>query len=241
MHGCLQELQDLLAHVHYRPENDRLVFVGDLVDRGPDPAGVVRFVRELAAAGDVLVVQGNHEEKLVRWFKREAEARAGGPKNKMHPPPAARLAEWTELAAEERAWLESLPIVGDAAPGWLVVHGGFDATSRAKQLPSKMLRCRWIDAATGKMKSIDMDLGAPPGTVWWAERWAGPEHVVYGHAVHSLEEPRVDKNADGAECWGIDTGCVFGGRLTALTLETRALFQVPARAKYAELNADLTA
>ena len=137
--------------------------------------------------------------------------------------------------------IEALPIVGDAATDWLVVHGGFDATPIETQKPSKMLRCRWIDAATGKMKSLDMDGGAPPGTVWWAERWAGPKNVVYGHAVHSLERPRVDRNAAGAECWGIDTGCCFGGRLTALVLETREVLQVNARAKYAELNADLSA
>src|ERR1700721_1393367 len=93
VHGCLEELRELLRVARYRADTDRLVFVGDLVDRGPDPVGVVREVRALANAGDVLVMMGNHEEKLVRWFKREDEERTLGKKNQMTPPAPERLAQ----------------------------------------------------------------------------------------------------------------------------------------------------
>src|SRR6476659_3513771 len=94
VHGCRLELDELLALVAYTPSTDRLVFVGDLVDRGYDPAGVVRLVRELQQAGDVLVIKGNHEEKLCRWFLRVEQQRATGKKNMMAPPNPERLAQW---------------------------------------------------------------------------------------------------------------------------------------------------
>lgn len=238
VHGCLEELKELLAAARYVEGEDRLVFVGDLVDRGPDPVGVVREVRRLSSHGDVLTVMGNHEEKLVRWFKRAEEERALGKKNPMTPPPPERLAQWEAFDTEDRAWLAERPITAEAAPGWTVVHGGFESTRSGAQKPQKMLRCRWVDPETGRMIALaEGALAAPKGVVWM-ERWRGPAHVVYGHAVHSLEVPRVDRPAPGVECWGIDTGCCFGGRLTALCLETREVTQVPAHRAYAALMGD---
>lgn len=238
VHGCIDELRELVALVDYRAGVDRLVFVGDLIDRGPAPADVVRFVRGLASSGNVLAILGNHEEKMLRWFRRVDEERSTGTKNKMSPPEPDRLAQWESLSAEDRAWLADLPIVIEPLAGWLAVHGGFDGPYRpdAKK-KEKLLRCRWVDAVTGNMRSLTKDFGAPEGSVFWAERWLGPQHVVYGHAVHSKEAPRVDRK-EGVECWGIDTGCCFGGRLTAMVLETRAVVQVSARAKYADLGGE---
>ena len=206
---------------------------------GLDPAGVVRLVRELAASRDVVVVQGNHEEKLCRWFKREAESRVTGKANPMAPPGAGRLEEWQSLTDDERAWLGALPVVAEPAPGWLAVHGGFDGTPRHKQTPQKLQRCGGVVVGSGRMRSLgDGPDGRPANSVFWTERWREPLNVVYGHAVASLDAPRVDRNKRGAACWGIDTGCCFGGRLSALELESQAITQVPARAKYADLGSD---
>jgi len=235
VHGCIDELRELVKAVDYRAGVDRLLFVGDFVDRGPSPADVVRYVRELAEHGDVIAILGNHEEKMLRWFRRAEEERTAGTKNKMTPPPPDRLAQWNEVREEDRAWLAALPIVVEPLPGWLAVHGGFDNAWRLGKKNDKLLRCRYVDAETGKMKGLTSDLGAPQGCVFWAERWSGPENVVYGHAVHSRESPRVDRKGD-VECWGIDTGCCFGGRLTAMCLETREIVQVAARATYAKLE-----
>lgn len=238
VHGCLEELRALLSAVAYRAGEDRLVFVGDLVDRGPDPVGVVREVRALAARGDVLLVMGNHEEKLLRWRKRALEERTLGKKNLMTPPPPERLAEWEALEEDDCAWLADRPVTADAAPGWVVVHGGFESTASGQQRPQKMMRCRWVDPETGKMVALGEGSFAVPRGVLWSTRWPGPAHVVYGHAVHSLETPRIDRPAPGVECWGIDTGCCFGGRLTALCLETREVTQVPAQRAYADLKTE---
>jgi bis(5'-nucleosyl)-tetraphosphatase (symmetrical) len=238
VHGCIDELRELVALVDYRAGVDRLVFVGDLIDRGPEPAAVVRYVRELAGVGDVLAILGNHEEKMLRWFRRVDDERAGGMKNKMSPPDADRLAQWEALSVEDRSWLGALPIVIEPLAGWLAVHGGFDGAYRPDaRKKEKLLRCRWVDAETGRMRSMTKDFGAPENSVFWAERWVGPQHVVYGHAVHSKEAPRVDRK-DGIECWGIDTGCCFGGKLTAFVLESREVAQVNARAKYSELGGE---
>ena len=75
--------------------------------------------------------------------------------------------------------------------------------------------------------------------MYWTSKWIGPDNVVYGHAVHSLKSPRVDRPVPGVECWGIDTGCCFGGRLTALCIETREIVQVDAREKYADLKREI--
>jgi hypothetical protein len=63
----------------------------------------------------------------------------------------------------------------------------------------------------------DGSLDQPSNTVYWTEQWKGPESVIYGHAVHSMTEPRIDR-FDGGACYGIDTGCAFGGSLCAMVL-----------------------
>jgi hypothetical protein len=82
------------------------------------------------------------------------------------------------------------------------------------------------------MANAGPDWGAPPDGHLWATRWPGPESVVYGHVVHDLAHPRLDEPRPGVFCYGIDTGCCFGGHLTALILPERQFVQVPARAAY---------
>lgn len=239
VHGCIDELRDLLNTLSYRAGTDRLVFVGDLIDRGPAPNEVVRFVRDLQRSGDVQVVLGNHEEKAVRWLRRAAEERATGKKNPMRRPPPERLAQWESLQEADVTWLQALPAIVTPISGWLAVHAGFEATPREDQRTDKLIRVRWIDPGTGKMVGFKEDsLDQPEGTIYWSERWRGPENVVYGHAVHSRSTPRVDRHGE-VECWGIDTGVCFGGRLTAFCLETREITQVEARAVYADPKVEL--
>ena len=234
-HGCAEEVRELLRLVGWRRgvSGLRLFFAGDLIDRGPDPVGCVRIAREEGA----IVVKGNHDEKATRYLRHEERRRATGKSNPMRPPPESKKAQWEALAGEDALWLEALPTTVEVRPGWLLVHGGFEDVPMGKQRDDKVIRCRYIDPVTGSMVGFkEGSLEQPPNTVYWSERWRGPDNVVYGHAVHSLEAPRID-SYDGFACYGIDTGCCFGGRLTAMILTEGGpdFVQVNAHAKYADL------
>ena len=236
VHSCLDELRALIMQIGYDPSCDQLVFLGDLIDRGPDPVGVVEYVRQLHNANPrVCTVVGNHDEKAYRYLHKQDIERAGGKRNPMALPDPVRLKEWESQGESNRKWLETLPVFTEPLPGWLAVHAGFEADKPlSEQKPDKMMRVRFLDPVTGKMKPyVEGTLDQPVDSVMWMEMWSGPQNVVYGHAVHSLDAPRVDR-INGVECWGIDTGCVFGGHLTALELETRQVFQVKAARAYSE-------
>jgi bis(5'-nucleosyl)-tetraphosphatase (symmetrical) len=225
VHGCLAELDELLALIGGSGRH-RLVFLGDLVDRGPDPVGVVRRVRELRAE----CVLGNHDEKHVRWARHEAR-RATDPSyaNPMRPLPPERLAQHAALGADGIAFLAGLPAKLELAGGWWAVHGGAAPNQPlATQKVATLIRCRYVDRAG---KPITSAAPPPPNAEHWAARWAGPERLVYGHHVHDLATPRHDPFA-----LGIDTGCCFGGRLTAFLVESGELISVPARRAYAPLR-----
>jgi len=219
VHGCLDELDELLLLVDYqgRSRGDRLVFAGDLLDRGPDPVGVVRRAREL----DAEAVLGNHEEKHIRWRAWMHKVATGkADKNPMRPFDEARLAQHIALSDDDMDWLNHLPPFLRLDKNWLVVHAGFetDGTPPENQKLSKICRVRDV-GDDGKMAADHKNPLKPvEGAAPWGTRWAGPESVIYGHAVHSLAKPRIDCHG-GYSCYGIDTGCVFGGRLTAMIVE----------------------
>lgn len=231
VHGCLEELDELLRTVEYVQGRDRLLMVGDLIDRGPDPRGVVRRAMELRAK----VTKGNHEEKCLRWLRNEDVLRRTGRPNRMHRPPESRRLEWESLSADEVSWLDALPLCLEL-DGWTVVHAGFEpGRALSQQRPDKVMRVRWVDKDGHMVPSSDLE--QPEGSLCWMELWRGPKSVVYGHAVHSLSEPRVDDHG-AFRCVGVDTGCVFGGRLTAmLLLDGRTEFvSVPAKREYMPLK-----
>ncbi len=236
LHGCRQETEALLAKLDLQPE-DKLVFLGDLIDRGPDSPGCVRLVRGLAEAGRAVCILGNHDEKAVR-YRKHADRAAADPKykNPMGEPLPKRLAEWMALSLEDLAFLASCPIVYRPLPGWIAVHGGLvPGILPEKQKPGEVIRTRWVSEETHKyvgLKGNEDSPDMPAGAIPWMDAWDGTDSVVYGHAVHSEELPHVVTRPNGAQCWGIDTGGVFGGRLTALVLETREVFQVQVLEKY---------
>jgi bis(5'-nucleosyl)-tetraphosphatase (symmetrical) len=226
VHGCLEELDELLARLQHRKGEDRLVLAGDLVDRGPDPVGVVRRARELGALG----VLGNHEEKHLRFAKHEALVRSRpGYTNPMQAFSPERRREHEALSARDLDYLRSLPVYLRLDARWLVVHGGFlPGRPIDRQKPGMVVRLRRVDG-----KGASVSLGSEgPDAVPWATRWPGPESVIYGHEVHDLANPRRDEPRPGVVCHGIDTGCCFGGRLTALVLPGEELVQVQARRAY---------
>jgi hypothetical protein len=220
VHGCGEELDRLLSHVGFG-QGDRLVLVGDLVARGPDP----RRVFDLVRAHRGRAVRGNHEDKLLRW--RAARARG----EVLPLGPAHRE---TARVLRERDWdyLADLPLWLDLADhGVRVVHAGLvPGVPIERQLPRTLMFVRCLGAANEPVEQREGGVGP------WASRYDGPPHVVFGH--NALDEPQIHPWATG-----IDTGCVYGGRLTAMVLRAGeqpppprdrrdALVSVPARRAY---------
>jgi bis(5'-nucleosyl)-tetraphosphatase (symmetrical) len=236
VHGCIEELDELLERLALRPGVDRLVMVGDLLDRGPDPVAVLRRARQLGAE----VVLGNHEEKHLRYRRHEvARGRDPRKRNPMQPFTEERIAQHRALSHEDWRYIESWPSWLRLPGGFAVVHAGLEPRwPLDRQRPSIVCRVRDVDS-TGSMATSGDPRVPSPGSVPWALRWPGPESIVYGHHVHGLETPRVDRPRADVECWGIDTGCVFGGRLTAPVLPDREIVQVPARRAYLPLHRDV--
>ncbi len=225
VHGCSAELRALLDRVAFVPDDDRLVFVGDLLARGPDTRGVLDLVRQTHA----VVVRGNHEDRLLEW-RRAMTARALG--EAALPPPLGRLHAEVAHALREEDWalLDETPVTHLLeAHRTLVVHAGLvPGVSLEAQDPWMMMRIRSL-GDRGEARDTG---GATP----WGARWVGPPHVVFGHAA--ALESQVHPWATG-----IDTGCVYGGYLTAMVLQEGeepppvahrrdVLVSVPARRRY---------
>ena len=209
VHGCVDELQDLLRQCDYRP-GDLVVFLGDLVCKGPDSTSVVQMAREIGAIG----VRGNHDFEVIRWHQAI--------KSGVDPPVVGSEHYHVAscLSKGDIKWMYSLPwFMSSKDLGALFVHAGFVSGVRlTKQNPRLMMNMRSI---------------LPDGTVtskffnnWpWARLWDGPQTVLFGHdADRGLQQYE--------HAIGLDTGCVYGGRLTACILPERRLVSVSARREY---------
>jgi len=194
VHGCRVELEKLLDRIDFA-SGDRLVFVGDLVARGPDSRGVLDIARRTGA----VIVRGNHEEKLIAWRAARntwmrGKASAKEPLGRTHRDVAHSLrpVDWTLL--------ETSPLYFDLPEhGARVVHAGvLPNVAIEHQMPSVLLNVRVIKNS-----------GGPP--ILWGARYNGSPHVVFGH--NATQGLQLHKCATG-----LDTGCVYGGRLTAMVL-----------------------
>lgn len=241
VHGCLEELQELLRVCHYHSLKDRLVFLGDLIDRGPFPLGVIEFVSAL----NVPCVMGNHEEKAIRWKNHELRRRYDPSyKNPMRVS-LERAREWASFPPDSWAFLELLPFKVRLGGGWAAVHAGVrGGLSLNEQFPYEMLRLRYLRKSDRGMAHLSEKITAETHD-HWTELWAGPESIVYGHQVYQ-DGPHIMKRRVAGDKWvwtvGIDTGCCYGGHLTAMlmTISDRDpeaapdidFCSVPARKKY---------
>ncbi|MES1172453.1 MAG: metallophosphoesterase [Bacteroidota bacterium] len=213
IHGCLDELQDLLLACDVDWSADRVMAVGDLVAKGPDSAGVLHLARER----HLEAVLGNHDAKVLSFGPRTGGTEAGSGHGKHHAAVARTL------HADDWHYLEALPLYRELAHlGAIVAHGGLMAGVPLDQQPRNMvMNMRSVTAAGEPSKRVND--GVP-----WASVWPGPQHVVFGHdAVRGLQEHPF--------ATGLDTGCVYGRSLTALVLPERRLISVPARRAYVEM------
>jgi hypothetical protein len=190
VHACSQELDELLDRIAWTAA-DRLYFVGDLVSRGPDPRGVLACIRRTGARS----VRGNHEEAAIA-FRRQR----GSKGEKSH---ARSVAELTE---EDWTFLDALPLWIDLPEHEArIVHAGVVPGIPIEEQPrSALLSMRYLGPSGEPIEK--------GGEVLWATRYAGPPHVIFGH--NAQPEPQLHPWATG-----LDTGAIYGGRLTALVLD----------------------
>ncbi|MBF0341763.1 MAG: symmetrical bis(5'-nucleosyl)-tetraphosphatase [Magnetococcales bacterium] len=256
VHGCLPQLLELLEAIRFRPARDRLWFVGDIINRGPDSLGTLRFVRDL---GDrAVTLMGNHELRAISGLSGHGDRAFA---NQM-----GFFAQAPDLP-EIHQWLRGLPLMHhDAGLGAMMVHAGFFpgwSFHRARELADRLQEILRDDrristlfssassslpdlepVVTEEMASLHFALAVmtrmricqPDGRVVWSipgEKsgmafrlepdspyrpwyelldWPGEERVVYGHwAVAGLSLNGRFK--------GLDSGCVYGGRLSAIRLD----------------------
>ncbi|MGW0033913.1 polynucleotide kinase-phosphatase [Streptomyces sp. NPDC003314] len=216
VHGCSSELETLLGKLGYvdgrHPEGRTAVFVGDLVDRGPDSPGVLRRVMSMVASGDALCVPGNHENKLGRWLKGRKVQRTHG------------LAETIEqLEGESEEFRSEVGKFIDGLVSHYVLDGG-DLVVCHAGLPEK-----YHGRTSGRVRSHalygdttgETDEFGLPVRYPWAEEYRGRATVVYGHTP-------VPNTSWINNTLCLDTGAVFGGKMTALRWPERELVDVPA-------------
>jgi protein phosphatase len=233
VHGCRAELEALLTELGYEltadvnsgsavaarhPAGRRVVFLGDLVDRGPDTPGVLRLVMGMVRAGNALCVPGNHEDKLLRALRGKKVRISHGLAESL----AQLDAEPADFRADVTTFLDGLISHYVLDSGKLVVsHAGLIERYQGRSSGRVRAFCLYGDT-TGETDEFGLPVRYP-----WANDYRGTAMVLYGHTP--VPEPQW---VNRTMC--LDTGCVFGGRLTALRYPERELVSVPAAEVYYE-------
>ena len=224
VHGCAEELNGLLDRLGYtgtprrHADGRKAVFLGDLVDRGPGIVEVLRTAMSMVRAGTALCVPGNHEMKLLRKLRGKNVKLTHGIAQTLEQlgrePP--------ELAGEVAAFIDDLVSHYVLDGGRLVVaHAGMKAELQGRG-SGAVREFALYGETTGETDEYGLPVRYP-----WASEYRGRATVVYGHTP--VPEAEWLNNTI---C--IDTGCVYGGKLTALRWPERELVQVPARQLYCE-------
>jgi protein phosphatase len=227
VHGCRSELETLLVELGYHlvrddhgrpvdavpPDGRRAVFLGDLVDRGPDSPGVLRLVMGMVAAGHALCLPGNHENKLVRALGGRKVTVSHGLERTLE-----------QLDGEDPEFRRRVAEFCDGLVAHLVLDDGRLVVAHAG------LKEAYHGRASGRVRSFalygdttgETDEYGLPVRYPWAEDYRGRAMVLYGHTP-------VPEAAWLNNTLCLDTGCVFGGHLTALRYPEKELVSVPAQ------------
>jgi len=228
VHGCHDELVALLETLGYRragegqpyrhPEGRRAIFLGDLVDRGPATPAVLRLVMEMVATGSALCIVGNHEAKLLRALRgKKVEARHGLAESLQQL--SQESPEFTAGVVEFLDGLISHFVLDDG--NLVVAHAGLPENMHGRTSGAVRAFAMYGDTS-GESDEFGLPIRYP-----WARDYRGSATVVYGHTP--VMEPQWRNRTI---C--IDTGCVFGGNLTALRYPEREIVSVPAQRVYYE-------
>ena len=234
VHGCCDELETLLGRlgyvvantdsgpIHVHPAGRKAIFLGDLVDRGPRTVDTLKLVQQMVAAGTAFCVPGNHDVKLLKKLQGKQIQITHGLAN--------TLAEIDALPAEVRepfcknltAFLDGLVSHYVLDDGNLVVaHAGMKAEMQGRG-SGKVRSFALFGETTGETDEFGL-----PVRYNWAAEYRGAARVIYGHTP--VPEPEwLNRTVN------IDTGCVFGGKLTALRYPEMEFVSVLAARTYCE-------
>lgn len=232
IHGCLLETEDLLTLLGYQldldagfrhPAGRQAIFLGDLVDRGPNSPGVVSLVAAMVAGGTGLDVMGNHDDKIMRYL--------GGARVNLSPSAQLTLDQYAALGEPSSSTEMSIAYhLFSLVPHHLVLDGGRLVVAHAG-LPGafhgKTNHTARSLALYGQRMKDEYGAVIPYSDYRWENDYSGDAIVVQGHVPVDAIQPinRV---------WKIDTGCVFGGRLSALRYPEMMTVEVPARHCYSD-------
>ena len=229
VHGCFDELVELLKELGYEistqpdgeivvepPQGRKAIFVGDFVDRGPKVAEVLRLVMGMQKTGAALCVPGNHDVKLVRAL----QGRNVNPTHGLAESLSQLEEESAEFKTQITEFLNGLVSHYVLDSGKLVVaHAGMKAELQGRA-SGRVREFALYGETTGETDEFGL-----PIRINWADEYRGNAMVVYGHTP--VAEPQwVNQTIN------IDTGCVFGGKLTALRYPEKEIVSVPAYQTY---------
>lgn len=219
VHGCLDALRRLCAALGYdsafrHAQGRTLVFVGDLINRGPDSVAMLRLAVHLVQEGRARLVLGNHDDALLRWLRgAPVDLQKGGLSETIAQLDA--VPDHLSLRCEVRELLESAALYLSLDDGKLIVaHAGIEARMIGRPIDAETRRFLLNGDAIGKSpegKTLRRD---------WAADYHGPAFIVYGHTPQPQAEVRPFSV-------NIDTGAYRGGALTAFRWPERTVVSVP--------------
>lgn len=235
VHGCFDELQELLLKLAYNinkidesennfgfsviaPDNRKVIFVGDLVDRGPDSPSVLRLVMSMVNSGVAYCVPGNHDLKLQKFLNgKQVQLKHG-----LEVTVKQLETETAQFKSTVEKFLYELISHYVFDNGKLVIaHAGLKEEMQGRGSAAVRSFCMYGET-TGEIDEFGL-----PVRHNWANEYRGKAKVVYGHTPVP-EAEWLNKTID------IDTGCVFGGKLTALRYPEEELVSVKAKMVYCE-------
>ena len=228
IHGCFNELVELFDKLGYKehqglyrhPEDRQLAFVGDAMDRGPESLNVLRLLFTMQDAGILHYSPGNHCNKLYRFFKGNKVQINHGLEN--------TIAEWQSLPKKEQQqfrarylrFYEELPLYQEFGKNLVVAHAGIKEDMLEVKISKGIAAFVLYGDITGKFHA-----DGRPVRRDWAKNYNGAKWIIYGHTP--TEEPYLINRTVN-----IDTGCVFGGSLTAFRFPEKELVSVPSLQPY---------
>ncbi len=211
VHGCHLELAQLLKEVKADPKEDRILFIGDLINKGPSSRGVWELYREMNGQA----VLGNHELSALELAKGN-QHKHGKYYEQLQHDFGRYFVDFIHDISQWPLWYEDHAL--------MLVHGGLAPGLHPDQTDP------WVLVGIRTWDGEGRDLKNPKNPAWF-DLYEGDDLVVFGHwaALGGLNRANVI---------GLDTGCVYGGALSCLILPERKIVKVPARKTWCKISND---